>query len=237
MPGRMGFLLTESLSLHTITPLTLLVFGFALRTTGDPFSPQKMTTMYELMVIVSPALTEAQVSSLYTEIKEHLKDVTFEDLWGKRRTAYPIRKHQEGFYAVWNFRYDPQDLPELNDFLRLNAQVLRHLIITVPKDYKPVTFAEMEKGVTEFYESRKKKQKQQMRPAMPRAIKSEPAPMYKAAAKPETVTSAEAPAQVAEVKPKVAKTEAPAKSDEKPEQKDAIDKKLDKILFGDDLNF
>ena len=196
-----------------------------------------MTTLYELMVIVSPALTEVQVSSLYGEIREHLKDVTFEDLWGKRRIAYPVKKHQEGFYSVWNFRFDPQDLAELNDFLRLNPQVLRHLIITVPKDYKPVTFAEMEKGVTEFYESRKKKQKQQMRPSLPRAIKSEPAPMYKAAAKPEAVAPTEALAKAQEEKPKVAMSETPAKSDEKPEQKDAIDKKLDKILFGDDLNF
>jgi small subunit ribosomal protein S6 len=49
--------------------------------------------------------------------------------WGKRQLAYPIRKHDNGYYVVVQFRTDPTNLPEFERAIKLDEQVLRHLVV------------------------------------------------------------------------------------------------------------
>jgi small subunit ribosomal protein S6 len=58
---------------------------------------------------------------------------------GRRRLAYPIRKYRDGFYALYHFNLEPLQVEEIERELRLNTQVLRHLITvyTPPKAKKP----------------------------------------------------------------------------------------------------
>ncbi len=58
---------------------------------------------------------------------------------GRRRLAYPIRKFRDGYYALYHFSLDPSGVDEVERELRLNTQVLRHLITvyTPPKPKKP----------------------------------------------------------------------------------------------------
>lgn len=58
---------------------------------------------------------------------------------GRRRLTYPINKYRDGFYALYHFNLDPLGIVELERELRLNTQVLRHLVLTYapPKPKKP----------------------------------------------------------------------------------------------------
>lgn len=49
--------------------------------------------------------------------------------WGKRQLAYPINKHDNGYYVVVQFRTDPSNLPEFERAIKLDEQVLRHLVV------------------------------------------------------------------------------------------------------------
>ncbi len=49
--------------------------------------------------------------------------------WGKRQLAYPIRKHDNGYYVVVQFRTDPEALPEFERAIKLDEQVLRYLVV------------------------------------------------------------------------------------------------------------
>ncbi len=49
--------------------------------------------------------------------------------WGKRQLAYPIRKHDNGYYVVVQFRTEPPSLPEYERAIKLDEQVLRHLVV------------------------------------------------------------------------------------------------------------
>ena len=49
--------------------------------------------------------------------------------WGKRQLAYPIRKHDNGYYVVVQFRTEPDNLPEFERAIKLDEQVLRHLVV------------------------------------------------------------------------------------------------------------
>ena len=92
---------------------------------------------YELVVVLSPMLNQDQVSDTWGRIKNFINnrngDITYEERWGTRRLAYPIRKgsHQflEGSYHLTRFNADTSFNNELNTFLRLDEQVLRSLVV------------------------------------------------------------------------------------------------------------
>ncbi|NIR44833.1 MAG: 30S ribosomal protein S6 [Gemmatimonadetes bacterium] len=49
--------------------------------------------------------------------------------WGKRQLAYPINRHDNGYYVVVQFRTEPESLPEFERAIKLDEQVLRHLVV------------------------------------------------------------------------------------------------------------
>ena len=48
---------------------------------------------------------------------------------GRRRLAYQIKQHRDGFYAVVRFNMSPEGAEELDRSLKLTEQVIRHLLI------------------------------------------------------------------------------------------------------------
>jgi small subunit ribosomal protein S6 len=91
---------------------------------------------YEMMYILSPEVGDEnypaaidKVNSLVSRLGGEMGEVNQSAPWGKRRLAYPIEKHNDGFYVVANFRINPSQTTELERSLRLNEEVLRHLLI------------------------------------------------------------------------------------------------------------
>lgn len=96
---------------------------------------------YELMVIVSGEMPEAQLEKEKEELKkllkENVKSITHEDVWGLKNFAYRFKKQARGYYVVFNFEAVPSAVLELRSNIRLNQAVLRHMLITVPDEYVP----------------------------------------------------------------------------------------------------
>ncbi|MCH5641240.1 MULTISPECIES: 30S ribosomal protein S6 [unclassified Gordonia (in: high G+C Gram-positive bacteria)] len=88
---------------------------------------------YELMVILDPNLDERTVApSLDTFLNVVRNDggkVDGVDIWGKRRLAYEIAKHNEGIYAVIDLNAEPKTVSELDRQLKLNESVLRTKVL------------------------------------------------------------------------------------------------------------
>ncbi|MDY6810796.1 30S ribosomal protein S6 [Gordonia sp. HNM0687] len=88
---------------------------------------------YELMVILDPNLDERTVApSLDTFLNVVRTDggkVDGVDIWGKRRLAYEIAKHNEGIYAVIDLDAEPKTVTELDRQLKLNESVLRTKVL------------------------------------------------------------------------------------------------------------
>lgn len=96
---------------------------------------------YELVVIVSPEggddgfpTTVDRITNFITERGGEIKNV---DPWGRRRLAYPIRRHYDGYYAVTHFAAEPQAIRPLEATLDLAEDILRHLVIKLDEE-KPV---------------------------------------------------------------------------------------------------
>ena len=92
---------------------------------------------YELVTILSPMLNQDEASAKWDEIKSFIVnregEITAEQIWGTRRLAYPIRKGNynflEGSYYLSTFTVDNSFNRELENYLRLDEQVLRSLIV------------------------------------------------------------------------------------------------------------
>lgn len=84
---------------------------------------------YEMMVIVDPEVDERTVKP---SLEKYLSVVTGDkgtvdnvDIWGRRRLAYPIKKRNDGIYAVINFTSESATAKELERQLGLNETILR----------------------------------------------------------------------------------------------------------------
>ena len=92
-----------------------------------------MTHQYELMVILTPEIDERTVAP---SLDKFLKVITNDggtiesvDIWGKRRLAYEIAKHNEGIYAVIDLNATPDTVNELDRQLKLNETVMRTKVL------------------------------------------------------------------------------------------------------------
>lgn len=87
---------------------------------------------YEVVVVIQPDLDDNSLSSLLDKINGWINDfggkVAKVDNWGKRRLAYPIRKHREGFYVLFNAQMAPSSVRELERNLQYTEPVLRYLV-------------------------------------------------------------------------------------------------------------
>lgn len=84
---------------------------------------------YEMMVILDPEVDERTVQP---SLDKYLNVVTSDkgtidklDIWGRRRLAYPIKKKNDGIYAVINFTSEAATAKELERQLSLNESILR----------------------------------------------------------------------------------------------------------------
>ena len=93
---------------------------------------------YELMVVLSPELdedaVEAATERVGTQVTGRGGEVVDVQKWGRRRLAYPIEKHRDGFYSVHKLKLAPDSTDALERSLVLNESVLRHLLVRMGDD-------------------------------------------------------------------------------------------------------
>lgn len=90
---------------------------------------------YELIYIVHPDLDETAFKDLSEKVKGWIIDaggvIVKDDLWGKRRMAYEIKKQREGQYAFLRVQMDPAFGIQLERNLRFTESVMRFLLTSV----------------------------------------------------------------------------------------------------------
>lgn len=204
-------------------------------------STQTDTVRYELMVIVAPDIGETAIKKRLEALKKSIADsggeVSFEDLWGLRDLSYSIRKHDQGFYAVMDVTLDPEKVKELDRMLRLEREILRHLLLKVPAVYQPKTLNEMEAEAAAEEKERelKKEEKKEKKPVRP--VYAKKAETVKEEVKEEKPEKVEKKKETKEETSEEPAKKAPKKKEESKKALEDIDAKLDSILSNPDINF
>jgi small subunit ribosomal protein S6 len=96
--------------------------------------------LYDIVVLVTPDLSDEDATKLAGEYKKILTDggatVVKEEPWGRRRLAFPIGRKREAHYVYWQVDAPPAAVAEAERRMGLSDQVLRHLAVRVDEELK-----------------------------------------------------------------------------------------------------
>lgn len=105
---------------------------------------------YECAVIFAPTLAAEVLESarkryadIITTQGGRLAEI---DDWGKRSLAYEINFHREGYYYFYRFQGGQAVLSELSRQLRIDENVIRHMIVKDELKGRPVAALPDEKA-------------------------------------------------------------------------------------------
>ena len=89
---------------------------------------------YEAVIILNPNLS-SKADEFIKDFKKLLEANTFdivkqEDV-GRRQLSYSINNHNKGHYLLFNIEGDPSKLIEIENKIKYNESIIRHLFISV----------------------------------------------------------------------------------------------------------
>ena len=124
---------------------------------------------YEVVVVLAPTLTEDDVEQSTETFKKAAEEkgaqIAEIEQWGKRKLAYPIKRHTEGIYIILTLEESSSDaVGELERRFKVSDSVIRFLTVRVDLDLKRA----------EKFKARRKKKKDRTERTRPtKGIKSE----------------------------------------------------------------
>lgn len=90
---------------------------------------------YELMYILSSAVSDNDVPTVAAEVDKFITDnggsLISQEMMGKKKLAYPIKKTRNGFYVVETFNLDGRKMQEFDNKLLSIDSIIRYLAVNV----------------------------------------------------------------------------------------------------------
>ena len=94
-----------------------------------------------MALVLRPELDEERQAAVLTRyrqvIEKHGGSIEEPNIWGKRRLAYEINDQQEGIYIFLPYQAESTANAELDRLLRIDENVLRHLVVIRPRPNPP----------------------------------------------------------------------------------------------------
>lgn len=92
----------------------------------------KIMNNYEAVLIFSPVLadeTRNQQVETFKEIINQAGEVTSIDDWGKKKLAYEIKDHKDGYYYIVDFKAEADHIKEFERRMRISDSIIRYMVI------------------------------------------------------------------------------------------------------------
>ena len=94
---------------------------------------------YEIVLMFSvgeDALTDQTVDKYKSVITENGGNIDRYEDWGSLKMAYDINNENKARYILINFSADNNIINQLNELIKFNDHILRHLIMNTKKMHK-----------------------------------------------------------------------------------------------------
>ncbi len=95
---------------------------------------------YEILFIADPNLGEADVETLTTHVQGYVETaggrVSKVEPWGKKRLAYVVGRHREGYYVLLVAEGGNTLIKEVERRLRVTDGIVRFLTVRVDEDLR-----------------------------------------------------------------------------------------------------
>ena len=96
-----------------------------------------MVKQYETVFIATPVLSEEQMKETVKKYIDLLTskgaEIVYENNWGMRKLAYPIRKKTTGFYYLIEFKAEGNVINDLEVAYKRDERLLRFLTVSLDK--------------------------------------------------------------------------------------------------------
>ena len=98
---------------------------------------------YETIFIINPDLDESQTNDLIEGVKAAIGSgggkVLQVDPWGKKKLAYPVKQHNDGYYVLIVFESSPDFVTQLNGHYRITERIIKHIVVQFEGDLTTLT--------------------------------------------------------------------------------------------------
>ena len=87
---------------------------------------------YETIMILDCNITDECRNNAINKIKKYIESkgkIENTEEIGKRKLAYEIRKKNEGYYYLFNFSANPEDIAELERIYRITDEIMKFLVV------------------------------------------------------------------------------------------------------------
>lgn len=85
------------------------------------------------MLVLKPLLPEDLKTKVLKKLEDYIDKskgkILKKDVWGKRHLAYPIKKHEEGYYIVYSIDFPKELAADFQNEMKLMSDVLRSMMI------------------------------------------------------------------------------------------------------------
>ena len=91
-----------------------------------------MQNNYETIMIINSNLEEATIKATVEKFEALINangKVESTEEWGKKKSAYPIKKQAEGYYVLVNFTSNPEFIDELDRVYNITDEVIKHIVV------------------------------------------------------------------------------------------------------------
>ena len=123
--------------------------------------------VYEILFIADPNLGEPEVDALTEHIQGYAEKegarIQKVEKWGKKRLAYNIRKHQEGYYVLIVVEGKPALVKEVERRIRVTDGVVKFITVRVDEELRKADARRARRAVEEA----KRRERVPARPAPP----------------------------------------------------------------------
>jgi small subunit ribosomal protein S6 len=109
--------------------------------------------VYELLFIADPTLGEAEVDTLTEQIQTHIENeggrIQKVEKWGKKRLAYLVKKHREGYYVLLVIEGAGSLLKEVERRIRVSDGVIKFTTVRVDEELRKAERRKARRAKTE----------------------------------------------------------------------------------------
>jgi len=103
---------------------------------------------YEITYLVSDEVRENDLNKVTGAVAGFVTElggkVEKEEIWGRRKLAYPIKKADFATYVTLNFEMPSEKCPEFEREIRHNTSVIRHLVIVKEHGHEKISLSKAE---------------------------------------------------------------------------------------------
>lgn len=103
---------------------------------------------YELTYLISDLVPEAEINKVTGKVGGYVADaegkIIKEEIWGRRKLAYPIQKQEFATYVTINVELPPHKALEFEHNIKMTSKIVRHLMLVQDGGTKEITLSASE---------------------------------------------------------------------------------------------